>query len=214
MNKFLVAIIVILILAAGGVAAWRYFDGKNLGAEPEPIFCAADAKLCPDGSYVSRVAPTCEFAACPSTEPDVGIEPGWETYRDPGGAFEFKYPKTLTTKYIDAFEWPPTIKVADGEFVCGEIDLGDGPPERTIPRMVDGRQYCVVEADDGAAGSTYTTYTYTTSRDGKLISLNFVLRYPQCLNYDDPAQSECLAEREAFDLDGVVDRIVETVVIE
>lgn len=27
--------------------------------------CTADAKLCPDGSYVGRSEPNCEFAACP-----------------------------------------------------------------------------------------------------------------------------------------------------
>ena len=32
---------------------------------PPPVACTMDAKLCPDGSYVSRVAPSCEFAACP-----------------------------------------------------------------------------------------------------------------------------------------------------
>jgi len=30
-----------------------------------PAVCAQDAKLCPDGSYVSRVPPSCAFAACP-----------------------------------------------------------------------------------------------------------------------------------------------------
>lgn len=33
--------------------------------EEENIFCTLDAKLCPDGSYVGRVPPTCEFASCP-----------------------------------------------------------------------------------------------------------------------------------------------------
>jgi hypothetical protein len=28
--------------------------------------CTLDAKLCPDGSYVGRTGPNCEFAACPS----------------------------------------------------------------------------------------------------------------------------------------------------
>lgn len=28
--------------------------------------CPADAKKCPDGSYVSRVAPSCSFALCPN----------------------------------------------------------------------------------------------------------------------------------------------------
>ncbi len=32
---------------------------------PEPVFCTMDAKMCPDGSYVGRVPPSCQFAACP-----------------------------------------------------------------------------------------------------------------------------------------------------
>lgn len=31
----------------------------------EPVFCTQDAKMCPDGSYVGRVGPSCAFAACP-----------------------------------------------------------------------------------------------------------------------------------------------------
>lgn len=31
----------------------------------EPVFCTMDAKECPDGSYVGRVGPNCEFAPCP-----------------------------------------------------------------------------------------------------------------------------------------------------
>lgn len=34
---------------------------------PQPIACTADAKICPDGTAVSRVAPSCEFALCPVT---------------------------------------------------------------------------------------------------------------------------------------------------
>lgn len=34
---------------------------------PEPVACTMDAKLCSDGSYVGRIAPKCDFAACPET---------------------------------------------------------------------------------------------------------------------------------------------------
>jgi hypothetical protein len=34
----------------------------------EPVFCTLDAKQCPDGSYVGRVGPKCEFAPCPQTK--------------------------------------------------------------------------------------------------------------------------------------------------
>lgn len=33
--------------------------------EEEAIFCTMDAKICADGSAVGRVAPDCEFSACP-----------------------------------------------------------------------------------------------------------------------------------------------------
>ncbi|HTK33346.1 MAG TPA: hypothetical protein VL335_02235, partial [Candidatus Paceibacterota bacterium] len=34
--------------------------------QPEPVVCTMEAKQCPDGSYVGRSGPQCEFAACPS----------------------------------------------------------------------------------------------------------------------------------------------------
>lgn len=37
----------------------------------EPIACTMDAKQCPDGSYVGRVAPFCEFAECPALDSDI-----------------------------------------------------------------------------------------------------------------------------------------------
>ena len=33
--------------------------------EEEMVFCTLDVKLCPDGSYVSREPPSCEFQKCP-----------------------------------------------------------------------------------------------------------------------------------------------------
>lgn len=29
------------------------------------VYCTQDAKQCPDGTYVGRIGPKCEFAACP-----------------------------------------------------------------------------------------------------------------------------------------------------
>lgn len=33
----------------------------------EEMVCTQEAKLCPDGSYVGRVPPLCEFAPCGTT---------------------------------------------------------------------------------------------------------------------------------------------------
>jgi len=42
-------------------------------ASPTAVVCTADAKLCPDGSYVGRVPPSCEFTQCPATSPAPGF---------------------------------------------------------------------------------------------------------------------------------------------
>lgn len=34
--------------------------------EEDRLVCPADVKACPDGSFVSRTGPRCEFAACPA----------------------------------------------------------------------------------------------------------------------------------------------------
>lgn len=43
---------------------------QNLSPQPsQQVGCTREAKLCPDGSYVSRTGPNCEFAVCPSPLP-------------------------------------------------------------------------------------------------------------------------------------------------
>jgi len=39
----------------------------------EEVMCTMEAKQCSDGSYVSRVAPSCDFALCPDEAPEVNI---------------------------------------------------------------------------------------------------------------------------------------------
>lgn len=46
------------MLAAVGAVYWFY-------QSPEEVFCTMDAKQCPDGSYVLRIPPDCEFSICP-----------------------------------------------------------------------------------------------------------------------------------------------------
>ncbi len=47
-------------------------EGNNVSKEidtpikEQPVACTMDAKECPDGSYVERVGPKCEFAMCPT----------------------------------------------------------------------------------------------------------------------------------------------------
>lgn len=56
----------------GFIEAWLTEQFKALHEEegdpdqpPEPVACTMDAKICPDGSAVGRVPPSCNFAPCP-----------------------------------------------------------------------------------------------------------------------------------------------------
>lgn len=65
--KILLAIAVLLAILAA-VFVWTARETLNepaLGGEDEAIFCTMDAFECPDGSFVGRVAPSCDFAPCP-----------------------------------------------------------------------------------------------------------------------------------------------------
>lgn len=41
---------------------------KTADTQSEAVYCAQDAMECPDGSFVGRVPPKCEFAKCPAGE--------------------------------------------------------------------------------------------------------------------------------------------------
>lgn len=40
-------------------------ENPEIDNEVEEEFCTLDAKICPDGTTVGRVVPSCEFAPCP-----------------------------------------------------------------------------------------------------------------------------------------------------
>jgi len=54
-----VVVLGVLIIAAAAGAYWYFSKSK-------PVACTEEAKICPDGSFVGRAGPNCEFAECPS----------------------------------------------------------------------------------------------------------------------------------------------------
>jgi hypothetical protein len=68
-NKTFLIIFTILAFLLGGLFYLFYPTPNEYHAPKEepisPQACTQEAKLCPDGSYVGRTGPNCEFKACP-----------------------------------------------------------------------------------------------------------------------------------------------------
>lgn len=59
--------IIILLILLGLVFLLAVFIGTSKNKEMvDNVACTMDAKICPDGSYVGRGGPNCEFTVCPS----------------------------------------------------------------------------------------------------------------------------------------------------
>lgn len=75
------------------------------------IFCAQDVRQCPDGSYVKRVPPKCEFELCPSGEKPIE-------------------PKPIEIKPIEIKPVPPTtVRPVESE-ECIKKYIEQGIPEK------------------------------------------------------------------------------------
>jgi hypothetical protein len=61
----LVTVVVLLALAGTIIYFWNIKAPKEWGFGMN-VACTREAKRCPDGSYVGRSGPNCEFAQCPA----------------------------------------------------------------------------------------------------------------------------------------------------
>ena len=106
---------------------------------------------------------------------------------------------TLPMKYMKTSDfWPPEIKLTNEKFECKEGGSAIKVNGITAKKEIAGRDYCVTTISEGAAGSTYSNYTYRTAVGSELATFSFMLRTVQCMNYDNPKQAECLTERQAY----------------
>jgi hypothetical protein len=138
----------------------------------------------------------------------------WMLFTDSAKGVSFRYPETLAATYIYTRVWPPEVQVRNESFACSETNPGDDGMLKIEKRIINDNTYCVTEKAEGAAGTVFIQYTYGFRKFGKVVNLYFVLGFVQCGNYDNPEKSECEKERRKFDIDGIIDRIAQTVVIE
>jgi|GEM_PF-1714686 len=89
--------------------------------EPKP--CIDDAKLCPDGSYVSRKPPTCEFEACPILSEKDGV---YNLFRDMAS---WSTEDKVMNSAIEACKNPKDC-LSNPPFFNFEMTWGPGDPDK------------------------------------------------------------------------------------
>ncbi len=149
----------------------------------------------------------------PNDEEPKTEETTWKTFSDTAQKISWQYPETLDASYISLAEWPPKISLTQEVFSCPETITIDNPANTIAKKIVNNKTYCIETSSEGAAGSIYTTYTYSTKQEDNLVAAKFTLRYPQCYNYDDSVKAVCEKEYNNFALNELVDKIVNTIKI-
>lgn len=73
-----------------------------ISSRKKEVACTMEAKVCPDGTSVGRVAPSCEFAPCPSPTSTPDETANWKTYTDENIKVQFKYPSNWKDEVINS----------------------------------------------------------------------------------------------------------------
>jgi len=87
----IIVLIIVGVLILGGASYGAYYSYYWWPKNNKPVACTQEAKQCPNGSYVGRAGPNCEFAACPEVK--ASETANWQTYRNEELNFEFSYPR-------------------------------------------------------------------------------------------------------------------------
>jgi len=130
----------------------------------------------------------------PSTENIGDQTAGWQVLKNEEFGFEMKYPR----EFFQTEVLQPTTAVMDCDYAnfankCPFIPIpgftgteeeamkqGFATSERTT---INNMSFCLQKITEGALGTTYITYNYTTVRKAKCFTISFTVPYPNCQNY-------------------------------
>lgn len=97
----------------------------------DTVFCTMDAKLCPDGSYVGRIPPECNFAPCPETKETKLYQPIAE--------FKDRISKKPFGIYITPKDSPVQPEKFSGYHTGADVEYDDKPEEKiNVYAIADG----------------------------------------------------------------------------
>lgn len=124
--------------------------------------------------------------------------------------YTFQLPNDPSSPYVTMTDWPPALQVLIEPLECTEAGAPEDRAGATQEKTIEGRVFCVTEVAEGAAGSIYHQYAYTTDIDGATFVYTFSVRMPQCHNYDAPESEQCAEAQQSFDPDIIAAVLADT----
>jgi hypothetical protein len=143
----------VIILAVALIIAGVFLMTQSSSQPPSDqnqdglVVCTMDAKICPDGSAVGRVPPSCEFAKCPVTTQTPAEEP--ETAPIEDDVEEMPVACTMDAKVC----W-------DGSYVgrvAPDCEFAPCPPEQDCPINQYPGSNCDGECNEGQECTQHAT---------------------------------------------------------
>ena len=175
-DKIVIILVAFAALVAGGYGAYlKYYPITPM---PKGVVCTQEAKQCPDGSYVSRTGPKCEFTACPVNNQSEIDTSTWKTYRNEEYGFEMRYAENWSFKSVmsdvtkkEVFELTKDddkISIFPGGFYEGsDIDFSK---LETYAVRVSGLTATREDYNDSENGTYWTAITFEAP---KKIAIHF-----------------------------------------
>ena len=192
-----IGIVAIAIISLG---AWYIvYQQPKTQNEQNQVACPQDAKLCPDGSYVARLGPKCEFEVCPAI-----IAPVWKTYTNSQYNFSFQYPDKFDTQFTSFQEVPAVFIDKPGSDTISKDGCwisDDNESTNTEIAIINDMRFCLSEYEGVGAGQLYKSYYYTTFKDTDFFTIVFLVHTSNgCGAYADSLQfQQCQDFMEDYD---------------
>lgn len=131
------------------------------------------------------------------------------------GEAAFDLPQSLETEYISLRnseiqiyespqEAPDRLQITDGEIDCS------GDPEMSEV-LIDGEKYCRKRSSEGAAGKIFYEYSYSGTKNDRIITADIVLSYLQCGNYPESEKEECENAQKESGPDDIANELMRSV---
>jgi hypothetical protein len=194
---FLAPLVLIIVLATFGIAGFFAFQKSqefsssqnNNQSQNQQIACTQEAKICPDGSSVSKTGPNCEFTECPQTN-----NQSIKTYTNNEYGLELTYPEKLNSKYFN-LQKPIAIKSLKTDINIKNNCYAGGanPAQKRQDIKINEINFCFSQSYDPGAGSGANYYFYTFLKNNDYFTIQYQINQPNsCDPYiDTPDQETC-----------------------